>query len=54
MDEELEKQFELMDQHLRPDCEVRSAVIQLKKLMKMFYEYMKVKFKESDERTGCF
>jgi hemerythrin len=54
MDKELEKQFEVMDRYLRPEAEVHTAVIELKKLMKMFYEYMKVKFKETNERTRCF
>ncbi len=59
MDAELERQFELMDRHLRPEAEVHTAVIQFTKLMRMHYEYMKkvsilTSAKVSDERTGCF
>ena len=59
MDEELEKMFDLMDKHLRPESEVHTAVINFKKLMRMHYEYTKAVFKEMEakgknERTGCF
>jgi len=54
MNEELEKQFEVMEKYLRPEAEIHKSVINFTKLMKMFYEYIKEKSKETDERKGSF
>jgi hypothetical protein len=43
MDKDLEKQFELMKWHLKPEANVHNAVIEFTKLMKMFYEYLEQK-----------
>lgn len=47
MNDKLEEQLKIMEEHVQPEARTHDAFIHMTKLLKMFYEYLEDKANDS-------